>query len=648
MSAFVGLYRLDGQPVTAHDLQPLMDACAFYGGDGQGVWTEGPVGLGFHLRHLTWESLNDHQPYVSGPLAIVADARIDNRDDLFAALSTPHDERTGMPDSVLILRAYEKWGRDTAIHLIGDFAFAIWDARTRELYCARDHIGVHPFYYYCDSDKLIFSSDMRALSAFPNVKIEPNEEVIIDILHHKLVLNYDAHRTLYCGFMRLPFAHQMVVSASGLRLEEYWHPVTEPILELGSHEAYFESVRELADRAVKDRLRTDLRVAAHVSGGVDSSSVAIMAARHLRERGRDLIGYSWAPPGPDNPTKRSEHYRINAVARQEGIEMHYAPPIPFSPFQPVTLQHHLLQLEHEVLTEAAKMDIRLILSGWVGDEFASFNGRGYRAALFRQLRWYELFQTFNWSKFPRGLRTNVAYFWRDVVNTLAPDWYYVKFTKMGRFYSLKPNTDFVLPEFAERVRAASMRAQVVRYQDIGVKATQVRLYRQGHVPERMERWHLGAALEGTSYTYPLADRRLMEFVLRVPDDLFMGNHIRRYLYRKAMAPLFPPDIFDVPDIYPKNDPSMLAHQRMVAMRLREQDSRNVHVRMLRQTDNPWVDVERVKAFAIKHNYQTSGINTVECHAYQIAIALLYLWEDIRRMRAQQRCLSQPVAAEESG
>ncbi len=644
MSAFVGIYRLDGQAVTTHDLQPLMDACAFYGGDRQGVWTDGPVGLGFHLRYLTWESINENQPSVSGPLSIVADARIDNRNDLFAALAVPHDERTGMPDGALILRAYEKWGQDTAIHLVGDFSFAVWDAQTRELYCARDHIGVRPFYYYCDSDKLIFSSDMKALTAFPGVEVEPNEEVIIDILHHKLLLNYDAHRTLYRGFMRLPFAHQMMADASGPRLEEYWHPVTEPILELGSHEAYFERVRELTDRAVEDRLRTDFKVAAHVSGGVDSSSVAIMAARHLRERGLGLMGYSWAPPGPDNPSKYSEHYRISAVARQEGIEMHYAPPVPFSPFQELSLQQHLLQLECEVLTHATEAGVRLLLSGWGGDEFASFNGRGYRATLFQQLRWRELLRTFNWSGFPRGLRTNLGFFWRDVVSPLAPDWFYIRFSKMGRIYRIKPNITFIQTDFAERIRTVSVRSRVMRYQDTDVKSTQLRLFRQGHVPERMERWHLGAAMQGISYAYPLTDRRLMEFVLRVPDDLFMRDHINRYLYRKAMKPLFPPDTIDVPTIHPKHDPSLLTHQKMLALVLREHDAENAYKRMLEQSDNPWVDVEQVGAFAAKHGYQTN-IRTAEGHAYKTALSLLYLWEDICRTRDQQHCVQHSTASQ---
>jgi asparagine synthase (glutamine-hydrolysing) len=316
--------------------------------------------------------------------------------------------------------------------------------------------------------------------------------------------------------------------------------------------------------------------------------------------------------------------------------------VPSSPLQELSLQQNLLQYDHNVVTDAVKCGVSLILSGWGGDEFASFNGRGYRADLFLKHHWPELFQSFNWSRFPRGVLTNFLIFWRDIVGVLAPDWFYVRFDKMGRRYSLKPNTTFLLPEFAERVQAASMRAKVVRYQDIGVKPTQIRLYRQGHIPERMERWHLGAGLEGVTYAFPLTDRRLIEFIFQVPDHLFKGEHIGRYLYRKAMSPVFPPDIFDVQSIQPKDDPSMLTHQRMVVSMLRQQDRQIALEKMLRQTDNPWVDVERLKEFAIKQNYQTRYY-TPKSHAYQTAKSLVYLWEDIRDMRAQQQVASQPIS-----
>jgi hypothetical protein len=183
----------------------------------------------------------------------------------------------------------------------------------------------------------------------------------------------------------------------------------------------------------------------------------------------------------------------------------------------------------------------------------------------------------------------------------------------------------------------------MRYQDTDVKSTQIRLFRQGHVTERMERWHLGAAMQGVSYTYPLTDRRLMEFVLQVPDDLFLRDHINRYLYRKAMKPLFPPETIDVPEIHPKHDPSLLTHQKMLALMLRKHDAENAYRRMLERADNPWIEVERVGAFAARHGYQTN-IRTADGHAYNTAVSLLYLWEDICRTRERQRSLRETASA----
>src|SRR5437763_16954814 len=134
MSAIVGFLDLTGETLPSTILQAAMAAVAEYGGDGSGTWIAGSIALGHQMLRITPE--NETLPAMYNNRVITADARIDNREDLFSALAIPHAERPGIPDSLLILRAYEKWGTECPRYLIGDFAFAIWDGE--KLFCARD------------------------------------------------------------------------------------------------------------------------------------------------------------------------------------------------------------------------------------------------------------------------------------------------------------------------------------------------------------------------------------------------------------------------------------------------------------------------------------------------------------------------------
>ena len=148
MSAIAGLMHLDRHPVDIGHLQKMIHTLAHRGPDGTDLWCDGQIGLGHCLLQTTPESLSEKLP-LSNPsqtLVLTADARIDNRTDLIQQLSL--DTPENITDSDLILATYEQWGDACPEYLIGDFAFAIWDATHQHLFCARDHFGVKPFFYY--------------------------------------------------------------------------------------------------------------------------------------------------------------------------------------------------------------------------------------------------------------------------------------------------------------------------------------------------------------------------------------------------------------------------------------------------------------------------------------------------------------------
>ncbi len=166
MSGIAGIYYLDEKPVEWETLSRMVDRLVHRGPDGADVWCSESIGLGHRMLSTTPESLLEKLPLVSrsGDLAITADARIDNRDELIGLLRLKDYPAEKITDSQLILTAYEKWGESCSQYLLGDFAFAIWDRRKQTLFCGRDHFGVKPFYYYyCSGQIFVFASEIKAL-----------------------------------------------------------------------------------------------------------------------------------------------------------------------------------------------------------------------------------------------------------------------------------------------------------------------------------------------------------------------------------------------------------------------------------------------------------------------------------------------------
>jgi asparagine synthase (glutamine-hydrolysing) len=284
MSGFVGIVHLDGSPVEPGLLQRLTDFQAFRGPDATQIWLDGCAGLGHTLLRTTNESRHELQPLtLDGKTWIVADARIDARRDLIAQLQThgQEDLANDSPDVDLILRAYHVWGEDCVLHLLGDFAFAIWDGSNRRLFCARDHMGVKPFFYAHVGSLVVISNTLDCIRLHPGVSDSLNDRAIADFLLFEF--NEDQGTTSFHDIQRLRPAHRGVWSPRGLSISRYWTmPVDEPIFYRRPEE-YVEHFKELLRESVADRLRTN-RAGVFMSGGLDSTTLAVTARDLLRDR----------------------------------------------------------------------------------------------------------------------------------------------------------------------------------------------------------------------------------------------------------------------------------------------------------------------------------------------------------------------------
>jgi asparagine synthase (glutamine-hydrolysing) len=286
MSGIVGMVNGDGTWIDPEVLEQMTGFLAFRGPDAQVTWVDGSVGLGHALLRTTEESERERQPCsLDGKVWITADARIDDRENLVGKLAGRGREATlAVSDVELILHAYHAWDENCVEHLLGDFAFAIWDGRELRLFCARDHFGVKPFFYAVVGNSLIFSNTLNCVRLHPNVSDRLNERAIGDFL--LFGWNQDAAISVFADVQRLPAAHVLTWSAQGLRLRRYWKLPTDGDIRYRREADYVEHFKDLLRRSVEDRLRTK-RVAIFMSGGLDSSAVAA-TARKLTSAGNNL------------------------------------------------------------------------------------------------------------------------------------------------------------------------------------------------------------------------------------------------------------------------------------------------------------------------------------------------------------------------
>jgi asparagine synthase (glutamine-hydrolysing) len=563
MSGICGIFYLDGQPATRENLAAMMAAMSYWGPDGSGVWREGPVGLGHLLLHNTPESLHEHLPHRDevADLVITAHARIDNREELIAALGVLPPEHPALPDSALILKAYEKWGEDCPDRLLGDWCFAIWDARNRKLFLARDQHGTTGLYFHANARFFAFASSFKGMLALPEVPRRLNELRIAQIL---VSWAEEGQATCYLDIRRLPPAHALTVTPAGTRVRRYWHLEATPPLRLGSDEQYVEAFRDLYAEAVRCRLRSLRPVGVMLSGGLDSGSVAALAARELLAQGQRLPAFSSVPfydtAGLVKPYQfGDERPFIEATRRQAGnLEVTYSRAEQVSPLEGI---RRALILHDEpghaaanyywmvaLLEKARARDIGALLTGQGGNATVSWEAPGYLAALARGGHWQTLRkELIAWKSVHQ--RPLWRAFAGQVLKPLLAPWLSCRYRLFP--HGQAPWADYaaIHPQFARRLRLLEQMGE--REHD----PTFPRSY-PPNLNSRESRYEIilpGASLLGCVWQElgagfgmevrdPTLDKRLLEFCLAIPDDQHFRNGWNRWLLRRALEGLLPPTV----------------------------------------------------------------------------------------------------------
>lgn len=323
MSGIAGVVARDGGPVDPALPARMAEWMAFRGPHGTRSWAEGPAGLAHALLRTGDVGEDVPQPLsLDGNLWIVADARLDARDALARDLRGAGcgDAAEDAPAARLLLLALRAWGDDAPRRLLGDFAFAAWDARRRRLFCARDPFGVKPFFYAPASPAFVFANTLDCVRLHPAVDDALDEAWIADFLVHGGTQAPDA--TVHAAIRQLPPAHTLVLEDGRVSLHRYWALPTEaaPRSSTRVRDVVAEGVETLR-LAVRDRL-PDGPASFFLSGGRDSTSLAALAADTVArgERTADFQAYTacYERLMPD------EERRYTAMAADAlGIPVHF-------------------------------------------------------------------------------------------------------------------------------------------------------------------------------------------------------------------------------------------------------------------------------------------------------------------------------------
>lgn len=475
-------------------------------------------------------------------LSAVADARLDNRDELLSTLG-------GSPtwsNARLIIAAYRKWREDTPSHLLGDFAFALWDPDDATLFCARDHLGVRPFLYARTADQVVFGSELKAILAFGGSH-RFNEARIGDFLAS---LTVDTHSTDYDNIFRLPPGHWLRLRRGEITTSSYWRPAaTEPFPARDSAQAF----ADLLDKAVA--ARTTPAASSLLSGGLDSSAVSIIAAGKASSplKTFSLVFETCADERRyiDDALGCGRFTPTFVTGDHSG---------PFDDFeQTLKVQDGLFQAPNlasnqRLYAAAARSGADALLDGHGGDEVVS-HGLGWLKELSLAGRWGELW---------RNLPAEADIYKASRLKFFITYWSHLGATRgiIGKAHRLNtrvgrrmqrvlghppsppPWRRFINPAFLHEAGVdarwhKSLAARNSYATEADQHLTALTAPIQAHALEVLDRASSHAGVEAR---YPFWDKRLVEFCLSLRPDEKIRNGWTRYTFRNAMEGVLPPSI----------------------------------------------------------------------------------------------------------
>jgi len=554
VSAIAGLWRFDDKPEPATDCARMLTAQQIYGPHDERYWSDGPLAMGRRLFRTLPEDAHDSQPLQSrdGRLTLVADVRLDNRDELIAALGLPAEQARQLCDAAVLLESLERWGEGAVDRLAGDFAFALWDAVLKKLSLARDFLGQRPLHYHRGRGFFAFASMPRGLHALPEIPSAPDEQMVAEFL---TLMPQSGPRSFFKDIARVEPAHVVTVTRGGISSRCYWQPQRP---SAGRRQAgdYVDGLRHHLDQATQARLRgANGIVGATLSAGLDSGAVTATAARLLAPGGGKVVAFTAVPrEGYDGSDPRNRFGDEGPLAAATAamyrniehvlIRSSHVSPLDGGDRDFFLFERPMLTLSNMVwinaINQAARgRKLNVMLIGTMGNMTVSYTGQELLPELLRAGRLIKL------SRVAARLVAKSGMRWRGALAQIfgpyvpAPLWQWANDTFLGQ----KPDVLEYTAIRAERLKELDL-AAVARQRDLDFF---YRPWRDGFAMRLwgMRRNDLGNMNKGTLGGWgidrrdPMADKRLVEYCLSIPTEQYLSNGVQRALAKRVLADRLP-------------------------------------------------------------------------------------------------------------
>lgn len=539
MAGFSLIFHRDGGPIEPGHLERMQTAIAHRGPEGHDEVLRPGFALGHQHFRTTPEERGERQPICdpSGRLWVVFDGRLDNREELGCELGLAPREQAS--DAALILLAYQRWGSGLFTHLLGSFALAVIDGERRRVLLGRDPLGDCTLVYTLDARRLAAASEEQALLALPWVSSQPNEATLARFF---AVEAAEPGATFFAEVRELPPAHALEVGADGAHLVRYWQPDLERRIIYRKDREYVEHLRELLRAAVECRLRSSSRPAVLMSGGLDSTSIAALAARHTSttDRREPLLTLSWVfdqLPGADERgyiAAFAEACDVDSalIAGDDAWPLADLPSWPWNPNSPLEgLYRRLMQRAYAV---ARGRGAAVLLTGDGGDPLWT-GGADWLRDLVRERRWLAAARgvVAACGPLPTGSRRPVSL--RNAVGRALgwPAW------GPRRRARLPLRWPWLTTHGRERLGQGDGPVQPLSR---GARPEQVANLFDLRSANAVSLEAGNASRSGIEVRRPFRDRRLVEFFLALPAHQLYRPLWPKWALRQAMAGLLPEEV----------------------------------------------------------------------------------------------------------
>lgn len=555
MTAVAGMWRFHGPPNAFEDCERMLASQRIYGLHDVAQWSNGDLAIGRRLMRVLPEDAFDRQPIVGGGgrYVLVADVRLDNRDELIAELRIAGANL--ISDAAVLLGAIERWEDSWLDHIVGDYAVALWDGAKHRLLLVRDPLGQRPLHYHRGAKFFAFASMPKGLHALPEVPYAPDEGRIAEFL---VLMPEVGSQSFFHGIERVEPGHAVTITSTSVTARRHWVPRRQVVFR--RPEEYSETLCELLDKAVRCRLRGLKEVGAHLSGGFDSASVAATAARLLAPSGGRVVGFTAVPrQGYDGPAPRNrfvdegpnaaataalypniEHVLIRSEGRSPLDDLDRN----FYLFDRPVLNICNIGWANSINDAAHARKLTVVLSGHAGNMGLSYNGLELLPELFRSGRWLR------WWREARALVGPGRMRWRGALTQTIGPWCPTAFwVWLNKFVGGHANEVETYSAIHPRRLAELNLPTLARQRNLDL------VYRPWKDGFSMRLWVLQGVDQG-NYNMgvlggwqiderdPTADVRLLEFCFGVPTEQFLSNGKQRALARRALADRMPKIVLD--------------------------------------------------------------------------------------------------------